>query len=50
MHCSSEPAETVIEMTESNVFSEVGEETVAEQVPKREATLFEHEARESLNQ
>jgi hypothetical protein len=44
------PAETVIEMTESNVFPEVGEETVAEeQAPKEKPLVDEHEARESLD-
>jgi hypothetical protein len=44
------PAETVIEMTESNVFPEVDEETVAEeQGPKEKSLVEEHDAHESLN-
>jgi hypothetical protein len=44
------PTETVIEMTESNIFPEVEEETVAkEQATKEKPLVEEHEAHESLD-
>ena len=45
------PVETVIEMTESNVFPEASEETVAEETATEESTLVEETAEvESLNE